>query len=318
MPLDAAGIWFKAFKQLNEPTDIRVDIESCDQQIKSTLSYSHIDGDGSSVLFDLSKKFKLNLKNTAADKKTPEISLALYIKQILFFNYYSKKRSKNIWPFKIKKSNIMPTLQSHIHIDKNLLSELKLQLVKNQTTINSHLLMALDQTVRHFYKIKSETTTWMIPVNFRNELGIDLNDHSKSGNYVSNFNIDIQATDSTKSVQSQISQSLKHKKHWGTWFWQNISLYVPYSFILNITSKRFENNFCTGIFTNLGSWASTQKIEKLVIYANPIISNPIGASCIEVNNELHLGLRVYPTFPITQNELNQFSDFWKDLILSPK
>lgn len=144
----------------------------------------------------------------------------------------------------------------------------------------------------------------------RPDLGLDINDSALKKNYVSNFTIEVNSEMSLPDFQKLISESLKQQKHWGTWWWQNLGRYVPVSVIELIAKRNLHENYYAGAFSNLGECACNDPDSNLCFFVNPLLSHPIGAGAIIWNGCLNISLRVYPTFPVSQSDLDQMLKKW--------
>lgn len=148
-------------------------------------------------------------------------------------------------------------------------------------------------------------------MNFRRELGLAV---SAPGNQAANFTCSIK-DETVSQLQSKISALLKSKRHWGVWLWQNSSSYMPFALVKFLTKIRLHPNYNAGVFTNLGEWTSPTEFSHFTFFANPILSHPVVASSVELNGQLTLGLRLYPSFPLTQTQLEEYLQAWKNNIL---
>ena len=151
-------------------------------------------------------------------------------------------------------------------------------------------------------------------VNMRPDLGLDVNDPLIDKNYVSNFPVDVFSDTSLTDCQQLISKALKQQKHWGTWWWQNLGRFLPVSAIEIIAKRNLQDNYYAGAFSNLGNWTCKEQNSNISFFVNPLLSHPIGAGAIIWNGQLNITLRVYPTFPIVQSELDRLIAAWAKAI----
>jgi hypothetical protein len=310
MNYDATGIWFEAFKALGEPSDILFDFKVKNESQSVKYSYPHSKGDGTAAMAELAVRHNFKIEKSEDKNLVSSLSLLNYLKQIIMFNYHARPRKEKLWPFTLAKATTTETPYSYFVINKDELSLLKTYLHSQKVSLNTYLLQTLNLSTRQILKPIRKDLTWIIPVNFRRELALEIN---ASGNLSANFTCDIQ-DETPLELQNKISRLLKSKRHWGVWFWQNTSKYMPFFLVKLLTKIRLHPNYNTGIFTNLGAWTSTTDFSHITVFANPIISHPIVASSLEMNGSVTLGLRIYPTFPLTQAELEQYLVAWKNNI----
>lgn len=311
MKYDPTGIWFEAFKALGEPSDILFDfkIKGENQSVKHL--YSHSLGDATAAMNELSFKYKISFSK-AVEKTTPQkVSFTNYLKQILMFNYYARPRKQQLWPFIFTKATTTETPYAFFVIEKEELTILKARLQTQKLSLNTHLLYSLNQATRNYLKPIRQDLTWIVPVNFRRELGLAID---ASGNQAANFTCTIE-NETPAQLHTKISLLLKSKRHWGVWFWQNTSKYMPF-FLVKLTTKlRLHPNYNAGVFTNLGAWTSSTEFSHFTFFANPIQSHPVVASSLEMNGSLTLGLCLYPTFPLSPQQLQEYLQAWKNNVL---
>ncbi|MES2803817.1 MAG: hypothetical protein V4654_15090 [Bdellovibrionota bacterium] len=311
MKYDATGIWFEAFKALGEPSEILFDFKVKDQNHSEKLLYSHSQGDATAAIYEISSKYDFILSKVVEKTSPPPVKFLTYLKQILIFNYHARPRFKKLWPFAITACTTTETLYAHFVIDKHAVIELKSKLQHQKISLNTHLLHTLNLATRSYLKPVRKDLVWIVPVNFRRELGLKTD---APGNQAANFTCVIE-DETALQLQQNISGLLKSKRHWGTWFWQNASIWMPFSLVKFFTKARLHPNYCAGVFTNLGDWQSPTEFSHFTFFANPILSHPIVASSLEMNGALTLGIRLYPSFPLTSQQLQGYLQTWKNNIL---
>ncbi len=308
---DYVGQWFEIYRRHQEPADILFEIVR--DKKSEWIAFPHEKADGAGALFTIAEQRNWAIHVKAAKAASNSISIFKYLKNIIFFLYWTKPRSKNFWPFLFKKTMHDKTIQSSVHFSAGDLENLNTAASTQKISLNTLLFYCLQKSITDYFDLKTNTYSWWIPVNMRNDLGLNPNDSTLKKNYVSNFTIDVKDNDSPSDLQKKISLSLKQKKHWGTWFWQHIGQYLPAEMIEKIALKQINNNHYIGAFTNLGEWTCSENV-RLTVFANTLLSHPIGAAAIIWNGELNLSLRVYPTFPIIDEELENLIKAWKNKI----
>lgn len=310
MKYDPTGIWFEAFKALGEPSDILFSFKIADENKSIKHLYSHSRGDATAAMSELAEVYGLSLKKVSEKNVPAAVSFFNYLKQILLFNYHARPRRQKLWPFSIAKTAMTETPYVYFVINKDELSSLKERLKLQNISLNTYLLFTLNQATRSYLKPIRKDLTWIIPVNFRSELGLP---PDAPGNQAANFTCVIQ-NENPQQLQNKISYLLKSKRHWGVWFWQNAARGIPFFLVKHVTKARLHPNYNAGVFTNLGVWQSPTEFSHFTFFANPIMSHPIVGSSLELNGQLTLGLRIYPTFPLSQQQLQDYLQAWKNSI----
>lgn len=303
---DYVGQWFEIYRRLNEPADIVIEIEkNANIEVRR---YPHEEVDGAGALFLLAEEKKWVLQNLAKSSKYNKIPIYKYFLNLLLFLYWTRPRKKTTWNFKIEKSKDDVTLYSSARIDRE--GTLKLKAKKIDVSLNTLLFHSLNSVLAEKFNFDSTLKSWWIPVNMRPDLNLDLNELKNKRNYVSNFTVSVNHLMSLKDYQSFISKYLKQKRHLATWWWQHLGKYLPESVLEKIVTQQLKTTQYIGAFSNLGEWNSSDQESRVTFFVNPIRSHPIGASVLIWNGELSVGLQVYPTFPLTQIELDLMTKNW--------
>ena len=297
---DYIGQWFEIYRRHQEPADILFEIKT--NQKTEQIFFPHEKADGAGALFTIAGQKGWQIQVLVPTTKPQPISRWIYFRNVLLFLYWTRPRKENIWPFQFQKAQTPTTQHATLHFSKVETQQLKRAAQSQNVSWNSLLFRSLHQTIAESFHFDEKPKSWWIPVNMRRELGLDPNDLNTKRNYVSNFTIDVTHKQNLQDVHRKISQSLKQKKHWGTWWWQMLGKVLPESAVEKIAIQNLSNTHYVGTFTNLGEWTCNQE-SQLAFLANTILSHPIGASAIIWNDSLNLGLRLYPTFPVDPNKL---------------
>ncbi len=308
---DYTAQWFEIYRQHLEPTDIIFSIERGD--ITELVNFPHEKSDGVGALHLVAEKFNWQIQNQSA-LKPKKIGFIKYFINCVAFLYWAHPRRDNIWPFTFKKAKAVHTLQSLRKFTRDETTALLTKAKWLKVSLNTLLFYALNQTIVEKYSLQKKEVSWWIPVNMRPDLGIDVNDPQINKNYVSNFPVDVFSDTSLTDCQQLISKALKQQKHWGTWWWQNVGRFLPESFIEVIAKRNLQDNYYAGAFSNLGNWTCKEQSSNISFFVNPLLSHPIGAGAIIWNGQLNITLRVYPTFPIAQSELDRLIAAWAKAI----
>lgn len=312
MKHDPAGIWFEAFKALGEPSDILFDFRVEDANTSVKHIYPHAKGDATAAMNEIAKQYRITLQKVGEKKKPQPITFKSYLKQIILFNYYARPRWQKLWPFEVVKSTQLQTPYAYLALDRTEVAAVKARAEKIGISLNTLLFYTLNQATREYLKPVRQDLTWIVPVNFRSDFDLPPN---AEGNLAANFTCKV-STESPQELQKKISYLLRTKRHWGVWFWMQMSRWMPFFLVKFLTHLRLQPNYNAGVFTNLGEWHSPTEFSHFTFFANPIISHPIVASSLELNGQLTIGLRLYPSFPLTQSQLNEYLKLWKSYLFT--
>lgn len=310
---DYVGQWFEIYRRHSEPADILFEIK--DSQKTEWVAFPHEKADGSGALFSIAQEKNWTVRSSTAKSERHTISFWLYFKNIVLFLYWTNPLKRRIWPFHFQKTKHSKTLQASLHFSPAKLEDLKVAAQDQKISLNTFLLYHLHQTLEARLNFISSKKSWWIPVDMRPELGLDPNDPSLKKNYVSNFSIELKKEYSPQDVQKIMSNSLKKKKYWGTWWWQHLGKFLPDSAVEKIALSNLRKNNYIGAFTNLGEWTCSTD-NHVTVFANAILSHPIGAAAIVWNGHLNLSLRIYPTFPLKEVELKKLLIEWQHRLTS--
>lgn len=304
---DYVGQWFEIYRRIEEPVDILFLLENSDKT--EIIKFPHEMADGTGALHALAERYNWKIQNFNSVKPR-KITLLQYTINCFMFLYWAHPRRKNIWPFSFKKTTTSETLHSHYNFSAGATSALITKAKRLNVSLNTLLFYSLNNSISTKFNLANATHSWWIPVNMRSDLGLDINDKSLKKNYVSNFTIDVNSKMSLSDYHSLIGRSLKQKKHWAAWWWQHLGQFMPESIIAIIAKRNINENYYIGAFSNMGEWTCSDSNLNLSFLVNPLLSHPIGAGAIIWNGRLNLGLRIYPTFPLSQPELDELVNDW--------
>lgn len=304
---DYTAQWFEIYRRHLEPTDIIFSVENNNQT--ELVKFPHDKSDGIGALHTLAEKYNWKIQNSAS-LKPKKIRILKYFFNCVMFLYWAHPRRKNIWAFEFKKTTSVETLHTNFKFSAEETTVLLTKAKWLKVSLNTLLFYALNKTIADKFNLSKMEMSWWIPVNMRSDLGLDVNDASLKKNYVSNFSLDVNSDISLNDCQNLISKSLKQQKHWATWWWQHLGRFVPESVIETIAKRNLNENFYVGAFSNMGNWTCKDQNSNLSFFVTPLLSHPVGAGAIMWNDRLNITLRIYPTFPIVQSELNQLIKDW--------
>ena len=303
--VDYVGQWFQAYREIGEPFEIYFDIESKGQTKR--LAVDHAKHDGIGALHEISKANNWKISTVGANKPPPQIGRFKLVINLLLFFYWTRSR-KNKWNFEITKVE-----KDFLKISRHVFTELETTQLKEKSTrlkvsLNSYLFYHFNLTLNHFFTPSDRT--WWMPVNMRPDLGLNTNNPELNKNYASNFTIDFDKSFNLQDTHHEIKTCLKQQRHWATWWWQLLGRYLNYDLIKATAIKGLDNPY-TGAFSNLGEWTCSEQNSNLTVYINTLKSHPVGVGAIIWNGRLNLSLRLYPSFPLQQTDLDQLMQSWK-------
>lgn len=177
-------------------------------------------------------------------------------------------------------------------------------ILTDEKNLNARILTALHQALE-----TDRSSLWMIPVSLHQiiELGM------KPQNNVSFIDIKVKSTDSANDVKQKIGHELKIGSYWGSIY----SMWIPKLLGKKLFIKAFPyfGLFLkrTGTYTNVGKWIvpSISEDESWGIKATVVSLNPLGASALQVNNKLTIGLQTHPCLGLTRQKLDRILDRWQ-------
>jgi hypothetical protein len=177
----------------------------------------------------------------------------------------------------------------------------------NETNLNARILFALHQAFE-----TSKTSLWMIPVSIHQKIELGMSPQ----NNVSFIDIKVNSTDTALDIKQKIGHELKLGSFWGTIY----SMLIPKIlgrklFIKVLPYFRFFLRR-TGTFTNVGKWVvpSLSEDEAWGIKLTVVPLNPLGASALQVNNKLTIGLQTHSCLGISAPQLDRILDLWQSAI----
>jgi hypothetical protein len=172
------------------------------------------------------------------------------------------------------------------------------------------VLESLDKTSLSYLKESQSSRIWMIPVGLYSS--IDLNMSPR--NQVSFIDIVLKGKqDQFPLIKNQLIRFLKGGQYWGN----VLSLYpvkilgeIFFSKILKKIHHVFRK---TGTLTNVGQWTieGLDPVERWGIEATVAKVSPVGASMLEINGYLTLGVQFHPSLKFSQMDADEFIRMWK-------
>ncbi|MBA2403667.1 MAG: hypothetical protein H0V66_02765 [Bdellovibrionales bacterium] len=253
-----------------------------------TLSFNHLNYDGVSALCE-------HVPTLPGKSIIPELRYQAppsFIKRMISLSRW--------WMSVSYRSFFIPQGQSQ----EGFLFGTRVITLKDETNLNARILQALHQAME-----TAETSLWMIPVSLHQNVALGM----KPQNNVSFIDIKVKTTDSAVELKSKINQQLKNGSYWGTIYSMMIprllgkALFIKTFPYFRIFLRR------TGTFTNVGKWQveGLEENESWGIKATVVSLNPLGASALQVNNRLTIGLQTHPSLGLTNERLDRILDLWQ-------
>lgn len=250
------------------------------------LSFNHLHYDGASALCEV-------LTTLPGSKKLPSLKVSSPP------SIWKRWWMATLWWYRV---SYRPFYRPNGIGKGEYLSGFRTLEVKDETNLNSKILLALHRAMR-----TQKKTLWMLPVSLHPKLSLAM----PTQNNVSFIDVKVGSNDSEFSLRQNISRQLKSGTYWGTIY----SMLIPKLLGKKLFLKTFPyfHYFLrrTGTFTNLGKWEVENLKESWGIRATVVPLNPVGASALQINSSLTLGLQLHPCLKLTKDELNQILDNWQ-------
>lgn len=274
--LDQAGeqMSFDLIKKKNDQTEV--------------ISFNHVRYDGVSAMCE-------HLPTLSGTNVIPELRYQAppsFLKRMLLLSRW--------WMSVSYRSFFVPRGQD----EGKLLFGSRVIKLTDENNLNARILAALHQAFE-----TKEATLWMIPVSLHQKIELGM----KPQNKVSFIDVKVKSTDSSLDLKTKINHELKNGSYWGTIYSMMIpkllgkKLFITVFPYFRLFLKR------TGTFTNVGKWVvpSIDENESWGIKATVVSLNPLGASALQVNNKLTIGLQIHSSLGLSEAQLNRILDLWQ-------
>ncbi len=155
----------------------------------------------------------------------------------------------------------------------------------------------------------SKPSLWMLPVSVHEKVDLQMSPENK----VSFIDLVICSEDTTASIQNKLEKELKLGTYWGTF----LTMYAPQILGEKLFLKSLKYFAMalprTGTLTNLGHWkiSGIDPDEVWAIKATVVPINPIGASVLQVNEQLSIGLQIHGCLGMSPEEHQLILDRWQ-------
>lgn len=267
-------------------------------------SFDHVHYDGISAITELARKFPADGFSAPSLTLKPKPGALKRIYELMkwYVRFYPFMPSK--WKIISDKETEIATAITQI---KNWNSS------DTRISINTKLLMALDQTSRK-YLMNSKSRVWMSPVGLYNKVSRDIT----PSNRVSFIDLKVKNDSTLEDVQEEAKSQLKNLNYWGTiltmyfsvffgkWFFTKFAKYV------HLTFRR------TGTFSNMGEWTIPGiPPEEWWVFGEGCVAkmSPVEGTAIVINGRMGLSVHFHPSLGFDENKANTFINEWKDNFL---
>lgn len=174
-------------------------------------------------------------------------------------------------------------------------------------TVNSHLLHALDHTVRPEIRDPSLAIAWLIPVNLRGNLPCMEDD---TRNHVSCVEVPIAAGDTPQAIQRRIRRHLDRGEHRANQLLLEIGRILKHhTKVKMIRKSRTKPAGNIGSFSNLGVWNAihTPTTDDGWVFCPPVVSGQLlTAGCVTYNGRLGLATQGIPAAASSSERMTQW------------
>lgn len=306
MKRDVFWKYFESFRLRGEDIHFTL-VRSTPHSILERITFDHRFYDGISAICEYSREKRLRLTSLPTLLTTQEPHFFRKFFQLL--SWY-----KHIFPGLAREWN--RDGQSCIQvgarecIDKD--SWRKIQKIKPGTVA---VLEALDQVSLKYLKPSNLPRIWMIPVGLYPSIDLQV----PPSNRVSFVDIKLKASTQTHlEIKTQLKNFLSKGQYWGNVY----SIYIVhllgvklFSLLLTFLPYFFRK---TGTLTNVGQWTIDQlpENEYWSIDVTVVKISPLGASMLEINGQLGLGIQFHPSLGVSQEMADTFVKEWKELLLN--
>lgn len=290
-PHELIRYYFECLSEMGE--QMSFDLIKKNKEGVKTLSFNHLTYDGVSALTE-------HLASLPGEHKIPELNYTKppsFFKRLLLLTRWWC--SVAYWPFYRPKGEAR---------GEHLFDSRVIHLV-NEKNLNARILKGLHEALG-----TQKTTLWMLPVSLHENIHLGM----APLNNVSFIDVKVKTTDTAQDVKAKIHRELKLKSYWGTIYSMSVTRILG--------KEKFKKAFPyfrfflkrTGTFTNLGKWevAGLSEHESWGIKATVVPLNPLGASALQVNNLLTLGLQTHPSLGLDKDDLKHILDQWQKAVQS--
>ncbi len=182
-----------------------------------------------------------------------------------------------------------------------------------QSAGTAAVLAALDKTSQRYLKPSLWPRLWMVPVALYDRIHREI----PPQNNVAFVDVRLYGETQMGSISKQIRRDLHQGLYWGTGLSLNSALILGtafFKFSLNFLHHFFRR---TGTLTNLGSWTmpGLPADEWWAIQLTVAKLSPVGASMVEINGKLGLGIQFHPTLGWNETMAQTFVNEWKENLL---
>jgi hypothetical protein len=277
-------------------------------QILERISFDHRRYDGVSALCEYISQKKYtkatppNLRSKAEPTMTKKI--------IHLFNWY-----RHLWPGLgrgwQKRSSKAQQVGSQI-----MLTPEEWKGVQSQKPATVAVLEALDRVAQNYYLPSALPRLWMIPVGLYPMIDLSMS----PSNRVSFVDMKLTGNKTEDQISTQLRDLLTQGQYWGS----VLSLSIVHFFGVSLFSRLLAlmPHFFrkTGTLTNVGQWEvpELEADESWSIAVTTVAISPVGASMLEINGKLALGIQFHKSLGWSPEQAESFAKEWKEQLLNQK
>lgn len=182
-------------------------------------------------------------------------------------------------------------------------------------SLNSRLLLALDQTSRDYLADPLGNTHWMTPVGMYDGISRELT----PANRVSFIDLKLTPLSTLESVQTSAKMQLQAMNYWGTILTMYFSVmlgkkpFVLFSRYLHLFFRR------TGTFSNVGEWKIPGLPEdEWWVFGQGCVArmSPVEATALVINGHLGISVHAHQSLGWSKEEAQRFVERWKENYLA--
>lgn len=306
MKRDVFWKYFESFRLRGEDIHFTL-VRSNPQSILERITFDHRYYDGISAICEYSRQRKLSVTSLPNLLTTPEPSVIKKLSQL--FSWY-----KHIFPGLAQDWNrgSRSSIQVGARTSIDVASWKELQKIKPGTVA---VLEALDKVSLKYLKPSNLPRIWMIPVGLYPSIDIQ----TPPSNRVSFIDIKLSESSNTHpEIKSQLKKFLSTGQYWGNLYSTYVVHFLGvrmFSLLLFFLPYFFRK---TGTLTNIGQWKINHlpENEYWSIDVTVVKLSPVGASMLEINGQLGLGVQFHSSLGYTQEMADSFITEWRDELLN--
>ncbi|WP_408097715.1 hypothetical protein ACJVC5_02035 [Peredibacter sp. HCB2-198] len=302
--MDYIQTYFECFKAAGIDTTLQID-RMRGSHVVERIKFDHITHDGISIMTEMARKYPsegfsaptlLVRPRPSMGKRLLEL-LKWYVRHYPFMPPKWKEASRG----KTKNANGRVCIENWKSSDQSV-------------SVNTKLLLALDQTSREHITNPKPPRVWMTPVGMYTTISRD----TPPKNRVSFIDIEVGNQSTLADIQKSSREQLTDLNYWGTILTMalpNVLGKFLFKYVAKYTHLFFRR---TGTLTNLGEWTIPGLADdEWWTFGEFSVAKmaPVAGSAIIVNGKLGLSVHFHPIVGFTDAEAQVFAEKWKENFL---